>query len=232
MLILALDTSSSASAALVERADEPDAVQAVRARRSASGSRWHAEVLAPLVTDVLKAVGVEKPDAVAVGIGPGPYTGLRVGIASAFGYGLGWDVPVYGVVSLDALALQATDRAAGHDLVVATDARRREVYWARYSGTDAAGLPQRTAGPAVVRPADAPAEMLAGDPVRIGAGFALYPDVLGSPADVELLEPKAAAVGATALRKLAAGLPLPDPEPEYLRRPDAAEPKRAKRVLP
>lgn len=239
MLILALDTSSAASAALVELSPgasptDPSAVR-VPASRTVFGARRHAEVLAPAVTEVFDEAGVEgRPDAVAVGIGPGPYTGLRVGIASALGYALGWDVHVYGVLSLDALALQtAAHVRPGPDLLVATDARRREVYWARYSGLDAAGLPARVAGPDVDGPADIAGDFGRGDPVRAGKGFALYADVLGAPFSEipELMEPVAAAVGEIAVRRLAAGLELPIPEPEYLRRPDAAEPGAPKRVL-
>lgn len=235
MLILALDTSSAASAALVELPTSGGA-SAVRvlASRTVFGARRHAEVLAPSVAEVCGEAGVTgPPDAVAVGIGPGPYTGLRVGIAAALGYGLGWDVPVHGVLSLDALALQTARTAGGRDIVAATDARRREIYWAGYSGTDAVGLPRRVSGPAVDRPADAADAIRRGDPVRAGKGFALYAEILGPPVSElpDLLEPVAAAVGEIALLRLAGGLPLPAPEPEYLRRPDAAEPRAPKRVL-
>nr|WP_218852522.1 tRNA (adenosine(37)-N6)-threonylcarbamoyltransferase complex dimerization subunit type 1 TsaB [Spelaeicoccus albus] len=242
-MILALDTSSAASAALVElpAGASPDDASAVRmhAARTVFGARRHAEVLAPFVDEIVDEAGLNgPPDAVAVGVGPGPYTGLRVGIASAFGYALGWDVPVHGVLSLDALALQTAGRTgggddAGRDIVTATDARRREVYWARYAGTDPAQLPQRVAGPSVDRPADVADAFRHGDPIRAGKGFALYPEILGTPVSdlPELMEPVAAAVGAVALRRLAAGLTLPEPEPEYLRRPDAAAPGAPKRVL-
>lgn len=240
MLILALDTSSAASAALVEFAEGASPTDAAAARvlasRTVFGARRHAEVLAPSVTEIFDEAGMAGgvPDAVAVGIGPGPYTGLRVGIASAFGYALGWDVPVHGVLSLDALALQISGLVpAGRDVVCATDARRREVYWARYSGLDDAGLPLRVEGPDVDRPADIARRVENGGPVRAGKGFALYSDVLGSPVSEipDLLEPVAPAVGKVAVRRLAVGLQLPDPEPEYLRRPDAAEPGAPKRVL-
>src|SRR5699024_7544623 len=128
----------------------------------------HAELLTPLILECLTAAGLTpgELDAVVVGIGPGPFTGLRVGMATAAAFADAISRPVHGVCSLDGLA--ATARAAGStgDLVVVTDARRRGAYHARYSadGTRTAGP---TVGPAAGIDADG-VDHLVGDPVRLG----------------------------------------------------------------
>src|SRR5512133_2504875 len=101
--------------------------------------------MAPLLADVIAGVDTARIDAIACGVGPGPYTGLRVGIATALAVGVAWQVPVHGICSLDAVAAAALDVAPAPDgLCIALDARRKEVYWARYSG-----LGQRLDGPRV-----------------------------------------------------------------------------------
>ena len=113
--------------------------------------------------------GVVRQDltAIAVGVGPGPFTGLRVGLVTARTLGFVLEIPVYGVCSLDVLALEAVETGAvGGDFVVATDARRKEVYLASY---DAAGV--RLDGPVV----DKPAALRTDLPV-VGEGAVLYPD--------------------------------------------------------
>jgi tRNA threonylcarbamoyl adenosine modification protein YeaZ len=176
----------------------------------------HGELLAPGITAVLDEAGVVRQDlaAVAVGVGPGPFTGLRVGLVTARTLGAVLDIPVYGVCTLDVLAAEAADRL-GEPFLVATDARRKEVYWASYDEKGA-----RLDGPQVSRPADIATEL----PV-VGRGAVLYPGAFphGLPP-----EHPSAAVLAQALAEERVE-PL-DPEPLYLRRPDAAEPKRRKRV--
>jgi tRNA threonylcarbamoyladenosine biosynthesis protein TsaB len=130
-------------------------------------------------------------------------------------------VPVYGVCSLDGLAEAAPPGLPA--FLVATDARRREVHWARYH-RDGAGHPVRAEGPFVAAPAAVPA---GGLPV-IGRGALLYPEHLGAPPDGAPLDAGAAALAVLALRNPGALLP---PDPLYLRRPDAAEPGARKRVL-
>ncbi len=210
--MLAIDTSTSrVGAAVLRDGREP-------VRRTAAGPRAQTELLAPLVRDALAAAGTTPAEltAIAVGTGPGPFTGLRVGLVTAVTMGYALGVPVHGVCSLDALAEQAAAGVDG-DLLVATDARRREVYWARYRVS--AGRAERAGDPAVDRPADLPAGVRALP--TAGRGPLLHPELLGHPvAGDDVLDVDPAALGRLALRRLAEGVPMPV-EPLYLRRPDA-----------
>src|SRR5699024_4889318 len=124
------------------------------------------EVLTPQIMGCLAdaSASPEDLDAVVVGRGPGPFTGLRVGMVTAASFGHALGIPVHGVCSLDAIAAEAGGQAGpvpqGEFLVV-TDARRREVYWARYrgagagsAGSESSESPTRVEGPAVCRPDD------------------------------------------------------------------------------
>ncbi|PQP43621.1 tRNA (adenosine(37)-N6)-threonylcarbamoyltransferase complex dimerization subunit type 1 TsaB [Mycolicibacterium austroafricanum] len=204
-LVLAIDTATPAVTAGVLRVDG-DAVE-VLAEQVTVDARAHAERLTPNIVDALAdaAVSVDQLDAVVVGCGPGPFTGLRVGMATAAAFGHALGVPVRGVCSLDAIAAGSTG-----DVLVVTDARRREVYWARYRD----GL--RVDGPAVNAAVDVP-----------GGAEA----VAGSPEHAALFElPRLAPVYPTAAGLVAAvadWVSEPDPlVPLYLRRPDA-RPSRA-----
>lgn len=228
MLLLAIDTSAAVSAAVLDGTR-------VLAEALRHEPRGHAEVLAPAVAQVLREAGVDRGDldAVAVGVGPGPFTGLRVGLVTARTLGLVLEVPVHGVCSLDALALQASEAmgvAADRGLVVATDARRREVYWARYRVHE--GWPRRVDGPHVSPPGDVRPDGL---PVA-GRGALLYPEQLpqggGQPDRDGPLDARAGHLGRIAASALAGGPgELLAPEPLYLRRPDAREPAGRKPVL-
>jgi tRNA threonylcarbamoyl adenosine modification protein YeaZ len=169
---------------------------------------------------LIAGAGAGDLTAVAVGTGPGPYTGLRAGLVTARVLGSALGIRVEGVCSLDVIAAAAQAEAVGHEFLVATDARRREVYWARYCGTG-----QRIEGPQVGRPAELPA----GLPVA-GEGPLLYPELA-----CQQLSPRFPAAGhlaTMAAARLAAGEPPQPAEPLYLRRPDAREPGRPKRVTP
>ncbi|WP_156687328.1 tRNA (adenosine(37)-N6)-threonylcarbamoyltransferase complex dimerization subunit type 1 TsaB [Mycobacterium sp. Marseille-P9652] len=154
MIVLALDTATPAVTAGIVRLHD----LAVLAERITVDPRAHAERLTPNVLAALADAGLSMSDldAVVVGCGPGPFTGLRAGMATAAAYGHALGIPVRGVCSLDAIGVRT-----GGDTLVVTDARRREVYWARYND----GV--RMAGPGVNAPADVdpgPARAVAGSP--------------------------------------------------------------------
>ena len=200
ILILAIDTATPAVTAGVIRRNR-DSID-VLAERVTVDPRAHAEQLTPNVVGALTDAGlsVNDLDAVVVGCGPGPFTGLRVGMATAAAYGHALGIPVHGVFSLDAIGIDT----AG-DVLVVTDARRREVYWARYRHG------ARVDGPAVNAPADVPADAQA---------------VAGSPDHAALFDlPRQPAVYPTAsglVRAVADWTAEPAPlVPLYLRRPDA-----------
>lgn len=156
-VVLAIDTATPAVTAGVVRRG-PAGVD-VLAERVTLDARAHAECLTPNVLGALAdaGLGMADLDAVVVGCGPGPFTGLRVGMATAAAYGHALALPAVGVCSLDAIGIDTTG-----EVLVVTDARRREVYWARYR--DGA----RVAGPAVNAPCDVPADVaaVAGSPVH------------------------------------------------------------------
>ncbi|WNG83153.1 tRNA (adenosine(37)-N6)-threonylcarbamoyltransferase complex dimerization subunit type 1 TsaB [Mycobacterium sp. ITM-2016-00316] len=200
MIVLALDTATPAVTAGIV---EVGATIATLAEWTIVDARAHAERLTPNVIAALADSGKTMADleAVVVGCGPGPFTGLRVGMATAAAYGQALGIPVHGVCTLDAIA-----RATRGEVLVVTDARRREVYWARYRD----GV--RVAGPAVNAAAEVNADgvqAVAGSPA-LAASFGL--PVIGPEF------PTAA--------ELVAAVPdwnrEPDPLiPLYLRRPDA-----------
>lgn len=230
MPLLALDTSSAASAAVV--ADDGRTL----ATRSSGEPRRHAELLTPLIESVLTEAGVDRTEltGVVAGTGPAPFTGLRVGLVTARALGLALDIPVYGVSSLDALALAAVD--GPQEVLVVTDARRKEVYWARYRAV--VGSVELVDGPGVDTPAAVAGRV--GDALVVGPGTSLYPDLLTAGAELPELDP--ADLARVALARLAEGaaatadLPLPEgavqlpTEPLYLRRPDAVASVSAKRA--
>ncbi|NYE49803.1 tRNA threonylcarbamoyladenosine biosynthesis protein TsaB [Spinactinospora alkalitolerans] len=219
MLLLAFDTATPAVTAAV---CEPDGAD-VRVRASASSvdARRHGELLTPGIQGVLERAGATFADLthVAVGIGPGPYTGLRVGLATAHALAEALGVACHGVATLDAIAF-ASGRSG--PFIAASDARRKEVFWARYD--DAV---TRVGEIAV----DRPAEVDTGGLPVIGHGARMYAEAFGQEeAAAEPLYPSAAALGELAVRRLLAGAELPEPRPLYLRRPDAQVPGAPKKV--
>ncbi|HYN57710.1 MAG TPA: tRNA (adenosine(37)-N6)-threonylcarbamoyltransferase complex dimerization subunit type 1 TsaB [Motilibacterales bacterium] len=218
MLILALDTATEAVGAAVLDTQ----VDAVLGRAGFLGPAAHGEQLAPVVAQALERAGVHPRDldALAVGRGPGPYTGLRVGLVHAAVMGWALGIPVQGVCTLDVLAAQARSDGVGGPFLVATDARRREVYWARY---DDDGI--RVDGPHVGTAAGiADRELPA-----VGAGAAKYPEDL--PDHRAPLHPDPATLARIGADLRSAGVPA-DVTPIYLRRPDATPSARRKRVTP
>jgi tRNA threonylcarbamoyl adenosine modification protein YeaZ len=221
VLVLAVDTATPAvTAGVVELA--PDSPPRLLAKRVTLNAKAHGELLTPHISDALDEAGKTFADLDAIVAGPGPFTGLRVGLATAAALGQALNRPVYPVATPDAIA---RDTASGHPLLVATDARRKEVYWAAY---DAAG--RRTDGPHVERPQDL-AEKLPSLGVHqaTGEGAEIYADVLG----LEVLGTRHPSpeglVAAAAAEVLAKARPAAL-TPLYLRRPDAVEPTGRKRV--
>ena len=196
MLALVLDTSTPAvSVALVEVVD--GAGTGVTERVVVDGRR-HGELLAVGLQEVLRS---GRPDLVVAGVGPGPFTGLRVGIVTAAVVADSLGVPVVGVCSLDGLGAPDTG--------VVTDARRREVYWAAYDGAG-----QRVDGPHVMAPSPA-AQALSGLAHLVGDGALLHAEAFGG-RGTEPRYPSCVRLAEVAVSS--PGLPL---TPLYLRRPDA-----------
>jgi tRNA threonylcarbamoyl adenosine modification protein YeaZ len=211
-LVLAVDTSTTVAVALARGAD-------VLSVATVADRMAHVEQLVPLVHRCLAEAGLgpRDLDLVVAGLGPGPFTGLRVGIVTAqvlaTALGIGWR----GVCSLDVIAADLAARSGSAEVpaefLVASDARRREVYWAHYDATGA-----RLDGPRV-----GPADTLPRLPT-VGPGADLYPAALDAAPGPRTLDPAVLAVRGPAL-------PDAGREPLYLRRPDAAEPTRRKSVL-
>ncbi|HJQ03188.1 MAG TPA: tRNA (adenosine(37)-N6)-threonylcarbamoyltransferase complex dimerization subunit type 1 TsaB [Jatrophihabitans sp.] len=214
MLVLVIDTSSAAvTAGIVELAEAVE--PRLLAERVLVDARAHGERLTPSIRDCLRqaGTGVGELAAVLAGVGPGPFTGLRVGLMTAAAIADAAGLPSYPVCSLDAIAAAHAEVA---ELLVAGDARRREIYWARYHHG------RRVTGPAVGRPAEVAGE-LAGVQVMAGAGAELYADVLGLPV-LAGRYPTVAGLAAVAADAVLAGAPSQPLTPLYLRRPDAVEP--------
>jgi tRNA threonylcarbamoyladenosine biosynthesis protein TsaB len=209
VLLLAFDTSTPAVTVALHDGNQ------VLISHTVVDARRHGELLAPGIARVLADARRSASDltGIAVGVGPGPFTGLRIGLMTARAMGDALNVPVTGVCTLDVIAAAVVSE---QPFLVATDARRREVYWATY---DVSGT--RIDGPRVERPADVewrgPAH---------GAGALMYPDAF-----VDARQPEYPDAGVLA-SMVASGraLVLP-PDPLYLRRPDAVEPSPRRPVV-
>lgn len=216
MNILAIDTATPALIVGVVC----DGV--TRSETVLNDSRAHNELLVPATLHMLNDTHLtfSDLDAIVVGVGPGPFTGLRVGMATAAAFGDARHIPVYGVPTHDAIAHNLGDP---DNLLVATDARRKEVYWSSYRGG------QRVAGPEVCQPARL------GEPTPESDYRLDRVDVMSVPAKLAPMLP--AVLQETTV---VSGVPLPadlvavadftgKPEPLqplYLRRPDAKEPAK------
>ena len=158
-VLLAFDTATPAvTVALFDG-------ERVVAERTTVDAMRHGELLAPAISGVLEDAGLVRQDltAVAVGVGPGPFTGLRVGLVTAHTLAAVLEIPVYGVCTLDVLAVEAVDHGTvSGPFHVATDARRKEVYWASYAGGE------RVAGPSVDKPAEVAQTNVPADSVPAG----------------------------------------------------------------
>ncbi|MBQ1048879.1 tRNA (adenosine(37)-N6)-threonylcarbamoyltransferase complex dimerization subunit type 1 TsaB [Micromonospora sp. C51] len=225
MLVLVVDSSTPAvTAALVEVTASG---VTTRAHRCTVDARAHGELLAPQVDAVLADVTARPADlhAIVAGVGPGPFTGLRVGLVTAATMSQVLDIPAYGVCSLDAIGHPA---AAGEPVLAASDARRREIYWAVYDGAG-----ERLVGPEVGAPAvaaDRAREL--GATAAVGDGAHRYAEVLGLPLRAEPRYPDAGALAGLAAERIRAGASGDPLTPLYLRRPDAVAATARKPVLP
>ncbi len=207
-LVLALDTSTVVNVGLARGAE-------VLAQASVSDRLAHVEQLMPLVRHVLDEAGcrIADLDLIVVGLGPGPFTGLRVGVVTARVLASVTKAAIHGICSLDVIAAQFAAEGPAGDFVAVTDARRKEVYWARYAGD---GI--RIDGPRVSDPGELPALP------AVGPAADLYADRLSAVLGPRVLDPGALAM-------IGPRLPSAGTEPLYLRRPDASEPTRGKSVL-
>jgi tRNA threonylcarbamoyl adenosine modification protein YeaZ len=209
VLVLALDTATPTLVVGVARWAAGQDIEVLAERAVPSGNR-HAELLTPAVRDVLAAAGLAMAglDAVVTGLGPGPYTGLRVGVVSAAALGDARGLPVIGVCTHDAIGSGAR--------TVVTDARRKEIYWAAYAADGS-----RLEGPGVLRPEDLQRSgPFVGDPAFAGRlGAAVTPAEVTTAGLVRAATPQLADPSSAA--------PL---IPLYLRRPDATPPAAIKAV--
>ncbi len=225
-VLLAIDSSAGASTAVIHEG------QVLASWRTAE-TNTHAEVLASAVQQVLEQAGVQAAelDGVVVGVGPGPFTGLRVGLALAHSLAEVWQKPLRGICSLDSIAARIARwglvGVGTGEFMAVTDARRREIYWAGY--TVSMGQISRVRGPEVCAPAEAPSLPAA------GMGLSLYPEQL-TPAyeddpgvtsfAVDTWTPDAEDLGLLAESDQSV---LREPLPLYLRESDAKVPQQMRR---
>ena len=195
-MLLAIDTSAGTSVAVVDRD------RGVLAQADSANPRGHAERIGELLQEVLHNVDPTRLSGVVAGMGPGPFTGLRVGIAAARAFALGIGKPLVPVISHDALAWGIAE-----SVLVTTDARRREVFWSAYDGLDAAGIPIRVAGPALAS--------------ELG---------ISARRRIEATSVSAGDLGLLAEALSAHGRALAPNEPVYLRSPDVTPSAGPKRV--
>ncbi|MBP1327334.1 tRNA threonylcarbamoyl adenosine modification protein YeaZ [Leucobacter exalbidus] len=200
--LLAIDTSIGTSVALGCNGT----VWAV----ASENPRGHAEAIGTLLAQVFADSGVaaSRVDGVIAGMGPGPFTGLRVGIAAAQAFAAGRNAPVYGLQSHEAVALAALELGAAAEVRVVTDARRKELFLTDYRALSWAGIPEVAAGPSLM-----PRE-----------GYEAVPGEMW-PTTID-----AAGLVRLAARRLAAGITFAGDQALYLREPDVAKPGPQKRV--
>jgi tRNA threonylcarbamoyl adenosine modification protein YeaZ len=205
MNVLAIDTSVGVSVAILRSNGELTQSKAV-------DHGMQGELTADLISQVVAESGLEISEItdVVVGVGPGPFTGLRVGLVTAAVFAHARNIPIHGICSLDAIAFDYAKPC-----VVVTDARRKELYWARYED-------KRIGEPQVSKPEDLLAQFP--DTEFVGPGAQIYPDVISG----KVLELKA---GSLAKLFAAGTAQLVDVSPMYLRKPDAVEPTTRKSVL-
>jgi tRNA threonylcarbamoyl adenosine modification protein YeaZ len=205
MNVLAIDTSVGVSVAILKSNGEVTQSQAID---HGMQGELTAELISKVVVD--SGIGIEEISDVVVGVGPGPFTGLRVGLVTAGVFAHAREIPIHGICSLDAIAFDYAKPC-----VVVTDARRKELYWARYDGI-------RIGEPQVSKPEVIASQFPSSD--FVGPGAQLYPDfVSGKVMDLS--------AGSLAKLFVSGSAQLVDVLPMYLRKPDAVEPTIRKLVL-
>ncbi|WP_022900894.1 tRNA (adenosine(37)-N6)-threonylcarbamoyltransferase complex dimerization subunit type 1 TsaB [Humibacter albus] len=206
-MLLAIDTSAGTSVAVADRDG------GVLSEVTTLDTMRHAEVIGEMIREALAQASIApaRLSGVVAGMGPGPFTGLRVGIAAAKAFALGLGKPVVPLVSHDGVALERYRAGRTGPLLVVTDARRRELYWSAYGGVDELGIPLRIGGPGLSKPVDLPhSDLPRFDAASVSAGQ----------------------LGLLAERLYAHGRPFAEDRPLYLRSPDitpSAGPKRVTR---
>lgn len=209
--MLAIDTSAGTTVALVRNG-------VVLAESNHDSNMGHAETVAVAIAEVLAAAPGVGVNSVVVGRGPAPFTGLRVGIAAAMMFSEGAKAQLSGVISLDAIALlelqENQNVSAANPLLVITDARRKEVYYALYSGLNSHGVPIRIDGPAVIKPAALEEMLIDKNITPITSTKAITAVAIANLAEAQLRD-------ATLSRDVTA---------LYLRQPDAVEGQFGKKV--
>lgn len=222
MTDLCIDTSGATTIALV-REGEPTLYA------SNDSARHHAESIVPLIHQVLAEAGIEGPlnsddiDAVIVGTGPAPFTGLRAGLVSARTIARAAGIPLYGVCSLDMIARAGLDLLPPDQrVIVATDARRHEMYWAQYEAQgpdDVATITEPTVGPVrtLANELQASASML----VTTGTLPSFAEEALSAVQTVPVTPFDVSVASRIVRSRLERGLEdTLDTQPLYLRRPD------------
>jgi tRNA threonylcarbamoyladenosine biosynthesis protein TsaB len=205
MNVLAIDTSVGVSVAILKSSGE--ITQSLAVDHGMQGELT-ADLISKAVTD--SGLEINEITDVVVGVGPGPFTGLRVGLVTAKVFAHAREIPIHGICSLDAIAFDYASPC-----IVVTDARRKELYWARYDGI-------RIGEPQVSKPEEIAELFPAGE--FVGPGAQLYPEVISG----KVMELKA---GSLAKLFGAGSAQLVEVTPMYLRKPDAVEPTTRKSVL-
>jgi tRNA threonylcarbamoyladenosine biosynthesis protein TsaB len=232
MICLAFDTVLDTCSAAIW------ADGAVLASESVAAARGHAELLFPMLARVLDKAGLDYPaiDRIGVTIGPGSFTGVRVGVAAARGLALALGRPAVGISTLEALAATAIARdhilaeAPDAKIAAAIDARRGEIYFQVFATLPNSSSLTAMTSPEVVAPEEAARQLPGGPVVMIGSGAALVDAALGRAnirieASPGVIDPGVLA-GVVAARTIEAD--APPPSPLYLRAPDAKLPGEAR----
>lgn len=201
-VLLAIDTAMGSSVAV----GTPARIVEV----SSDDPRRHAEVIGDLIARAYAEAGATPAEttAVVVGIGPGPFTGLRVGIAAATAFATGRGIPLLPVQGHEGVALAVLEAGSVAQPRVLQDAKRRELFVTAYAGLDDAGIPQRRHDPSLLSRAS----------------------LIDEPGDIWPTGIPAGQLVRLAERRLVSGRAFAPNRPLYLRQPDVQQPSAPKRV--